>query len=390
MTAGLVTRIPVHFDGDGGGIGELSWGQREMWGNIHRSANTQITLAGLAPLPATMIVEDVAAGFGFLIGRHQSLRTRIRPDEAGRLQQVVADRGETCLEVVDADGADPAEVAEAVHVRLRETIFDFALDWPVRMAVVRHNGILTHVVTACSHLAVDGTGIDVLMADLANRDPATGLATRPVTALQPLDQARRQSRPSVRRQGEAALRYWERMLRSAPAQRFRDGGGRPDGGHVDPHFSSPATWAALRMIAARRQVSTATVLLAAYAVAMARVTGRHPSAAQVLVGNRFRPGLTESVSTLSQAGLCVVDVAEVGFDEVIGRAWQASTNAYKYAYYDPVGRDELIAAIGRERGEQFDLSCYFNDRRAPDPEVLDVVPLSARDLRALLPLSRLQ
>ena len=36
MTTGLVSRIPVTFEGEGGGTGELSWGQREMWGNIHR------------------------------------------------------------------------------------------------------------------------------------------------------------------------------------------------------------------------------------------------------------------------------------------------------------------------------------------------------------------
>ena len=386
MTTGLVTRIPVEFEGDGGGTGELSWGQREMWGNIHRQAKTQLTLAGLAPLPPGTTVESVAAGFGFLLGRHQSLRTRIRADETGRLQQVIAERGETHLEVVDTDGADPAEVAEFVHVRLRETRFDFAQDWPVRMAVVRDKGILTHVVTACSHLAVDGTGIGVLMADLANLDPDTGLAIRPVTALQPLDQARRQRLPGQRRQSDTALRYWERMLRTASAHRFAAGSGRPDGGIVVAHFSSPATAAALRTLAVRHQVSTATVLLAGYAVALAGVTGRNPTVAQVLVGNRFRPGLTESVSTLSQAGLCVINVADVGFGEVIKRAWQASTNAYKYAYYDSARRDELIESLGRERGEQFDLSCIVNDVRAPDPETLDV---DGRDLPALMADSRL-
>jgi non-ribosomal peptide synthetase component F len=128
---------------------------------------------------------------------------------------------------------------------------------------------------------------------------------------------------------------------------------------VVAHFSSPATWAALRTLAARHQVSTSTVLLAGYAVALAKATGRNPSVVQVLVGNRFRPGLTESVSTLSQAGLCVIDVAGIGFGEVIKRAWQASTNAYKHAYYDSIRRDELIESLGRERGEQFRPVVHF-------------------------------
>ncbi|HEX5405571.1 MAG TPA: condensation domain-containing protein [Pseudonocardiaceae bacterium] len=386
MTTGLASRIPVEFEGEGGGTGELSWGQREMWGNIHRQVNTQLTLAGVVPLPPETTVESVAASFGFLLGRHQSLRTRIRVDAAGRLQQVVAERGETHLEVVDADGADPTGVAEIVHVRLRDTRFDFAQDWPVRMAVVRDKGILTHIVTAFSHLAVDGAGVDVLVADLVNRDPDTGCARRPVTALQPLDQARRQSLPGQRRQSDAALRYWERILRTAPAHRFAEGSGRSDGGIVVAHFSSPAMSAALRTLGTRHQVSTASVLLAGYAVALATVTGRDPSVVQVLVGNRFRPGLAESVSTLSQAGLCVIDVAGVGFGEVIRRAWQAATKAYKYAYYDSTHRDELIESLGRERGEQFDLSCIVNDLRAPDAETLDG---DGWDLPALVPDSRL-
>lgn len=385
MTTGLVSRIPVEFEG-AGGTGELSWGQREMWGNIHRQATTQLTLAGVVPLPPDTTVEAVAGGLRFLLGRHQSLRTRIRADETGRLQQVVAARGETHLEVVDTDGADPAEVAEMVHVRLRETRFDFAHDWPVRITLVRDKGILTHIVTGWSHLAVDGTGIAAMMADLANLDLGTWLAKRPVTALQPLEQARRQSLPGQLRQSEAALRYWERMLRTAPARRFADGSGRPDGGIVVAHFSSPAIGAALPTLAARHQVSTATVLLAGYAVALATVTGRNPTVAQVLVGNRFRPGLSESVSTVSQAGLCVIDVAGVGFGEVVKRAWQASTNAYKHAYYDSTRRDELIESLGRERGEQFDLSCIVNDRRAPDPETLAG---DGRDPAALVSESRL-
>jgi len=176
------------------------------------------------------------------------------------------------------------------------------------------------------------------------------------------------------------------MLRTASAHRFAEDSGRPDGGIVVAHFSSPAMWAALRTLAARHRASTATVLLAGYAVALAGVTGRNPSVVQVLVGNRFRPGLTESVSTVSQAGLCVVDVAGAGFGEVIERAWHASTNAYKYAYYDPARRDELIGSLSRERGEQFDLSCIFNDLRAPDPETLHE---DGRDLSALVSEGRL-
>jgi hypothetical protein len=98
---------------------------------------------------------------------------------------------------------------------------------------------------------------------------------------------------------------------------------------------------------------------------------------QVLVNNRFRPGFAESVTPLTQSGVCVVEV-DATFDEVVARAVRASTRAAKNAYYDPLRSDELIAAVGRDRGEEIELSVFFNDRRAqvglPDP---DRIPTTA-------------
>jgi len=42
-------------------------------------------------------------------------------------------------------------------------------------------------------------------------------------------------------------------------------------------------------------------------------------------------------------------------------------SAYLNAYYDPHKMDELIAEMGRERGAEIDLDCFFNDRRDQPP-----------------------
>lgn len=372
-------RMLIPFDGEGGGVGELSWGQQEIWQAIRRYGDS-LSLAGVTALPDGTSVDDVAAGLGFLVSRHQSLRTRLAVDEHGHARQVVANRGEIELEVVDTavdtvlPGADPAELAESVLARLAGTNFDYENEWPVRMAVIRRSGAATHMIAVYCHLAIDQSGVEALVADLANRDPDTGLATRAVAGAPPLEQARQQSTAEGRRQSEKALRYWERTLRSIPARRFRDRDDRGDrgelgaGGYAEALFASSAVRAALTLINARSRTGTASVLLAAYAVALARVTGRNPSVVRVVVGNRFRPGLADSVSTVNHPGLCVVDVAGAGFAEVIARAARGSMNAYKNAYYDPADRDELVAALGRERGEPIDLSCFFNDRRGPDSD----------------------
>jgi hypothetical protein len=101
-------------------------------------------------------------------------------------------------------------------------------------------------------------------------------------------------------------------------------------------------------------------------VALARVTGRSPTVLQVVVNNRFRPGLADTVSCLAQTGLCVIDVADTTFDDAVERARQSTMSTYLNAYYHPDEMTELIAELGRERGEVIELDCYFNDRRVPE------------------------
>jgi hypothetical protein len=129
-------------------------------------------------------------------------------------------------------------------------------------------------------------------------------------------------------------------------------------------YDSPASFLAVQAVAARTGVTTGTVLLAAYAVAQARLTGSNPAVAQLVVDNRFRPGFAQVVSQLCHFSLCVIDVAEITIDEAVRRAHRSAMGAYKNAYCDPIRRRELVARIGRERGAEPDIgTCFVNDRR---------------------------
>src|SRR2546430_5873594 len=58
---------------------------------------------------------------------------------------------------------------------------------------------------------------------------------------------------------------------------------------------------------------------------------------------------------------------------------------YKHAYYDPDRMDELVARVAQERGPDFEISCFFNDRRVEDPSgPADPVPTIAQ-IRAAVP-----
>lgn len=348
-------RLVVAFTGDGCGVAEMSWGQREIWTSMVRCESAK-PVGGVKPLAPGTTVEDVADELRYLMSRYQVMRTRLRFDGPGWPRQEVSASGEIALEIVDADD-DPERVAEAVCDRYRATPFDYAADWPVRMAVVRHEGVPTHLAVIMCHLAMDGFSAAVMMREVAARTGA------PVAAMQPMEQARWQRSPAGQRQNEAALRYWTDLLRTMPPPWLGDSTDRRQPRHWEGIFDSPAMLLAARAVAARTRGDTASVLLAAFAVALAEVTGVNPVAVRPMSSNRFRAGLAEVVSPVCQAGLCVLDVAGVGFDEVLVRVRRATIAAYKYAYVDPARVQELITGTVAERGPQFDLDCFFNDRR---------------------------
>jgi hypothetical protein len=344
-----------------------------------RERRTWMPIGTSQPLPAGTTVADAVADLRFVMSRYPSMRTRLRLDRDGP-RQVVAAAGEIALEIVDAaDGSDPATVAAEVWTRYANVDYDFATDWPLRMAVIRHRGALTHRVWVMCHLATDGGGARVILEELADREHCHG-----ATALPPLEQARWQRSPAGQRQSRAALRYWEGLLRELPPSRFPDRAERPYPRYWQGRWESRATELAVRASSARTGVEIHSVLLAVFAVALARITGINPVVTQVTVGNRFRPPLARTVSPVMQSGLCVIDVGDATFDEVVARTRRRAMIAYKNGYYDPDRREELIARVNRERGEDVDLTCTFNDWRLK-PRDGTGPPPTPEQIRAALP-----
>jgi hypothetical protein len=364
--AQMTDRIVVPFEGPGAGVGGLTWGQRKVW-TLMQQAGTSMSMGGAVPVADGRTVGDLAAELRFFMCRYASMRTRIRTGADGPTQEV-SGSGLAWLGILDtADDADPDAdpdtVARHLADRWEATPFDHAEEWPIRMAAVRSRGLLTHVVVMISHVATDGSGIAVMLRELGERDPVTGDVGR-APAMGPLELAAVQRTPSARRQSEVSLRHWERLLRSAGHRRFGPRVDRGEPRYRRAVFASRALHLASRTVAARTGNSTTSVLLAAYATAVARLTGISPALIQVVVSNRFRPGLADVSHPLSVNGLFMVDVADASFDETVDRTRRALALCSKHAYYDPAQLEELRARIAEERGgEAVELSCLFNDRR---------------------------
>lgn len=387
MTGPGTEQLLVQFRGEGAGVGPLTWGQLGIWQSIQESGQSR-TLGGVSPLPDGFTVQDVADTLRYAMSRHQALRTRFPLGPDGMPRQECFESGEIALEIVDAGDADPAEVAAAVHERYQEKHFDYPNEWPVRMAVIRHGDRVPYMVAVYLHLVLDATGLTVLINDIAGRDPVTGEGP-PVTGTPPLEQARKQAAPAGQRQNAAALHYLEHVLRTVPASRFGPPRYAGERDFQMLRYRSPATLLAARAVAARTGTNTSPVLLTAFAVALARATGKNPVMAMLTVSNRFRPGLADSVSTLSYVSPFMIDLAGVDLAGAVGRAAQGTLSAYKNAYCDPYQQDDVWARVNEERGAAIELSCYYNDRRQDQRGAGEDGPPTAAQIRAALPASRL-
>ncbi|NUP47970.1 MAG: condensation protein [Catenulispora sp.] len=355
--------ITVPFCGEGAGTEDLTWGQWGVW-RAMQGFSSPFMVGGTMKLEDGTTLDHLRHVLAFIMGRHESLRTRIRTDSEGRPTQVLSESGEVGLEVYDLDdGEDAAEQAEAVRARYEFEPFDIARDWPVRMAVLRKDGVPDHFVAMYPHMVIDAFGFEALVGDLVNLDRETGRTLGPRVGVQPMELARKQRTPAATRAGDASLRFWEHWLRQIPIRRFNGPHPEQDPRWWDATYDSRAAQLAVTAVSTRTGLGSGPVLLAAYAVALARVTGVTPSVIRMVVSNRFRPGFGSSVSVVAQPGLCVIDVGDCLFDEAVQRAWQAQIATGKNSYYDPRRLADLRERVEKDRGAALDLTCYFNDRR---------------------------
>ncbi|BCB74340.1 hypothetical protein Pflav_007500 [Phytohabitans flavus] len=308
-------------------------------------------------VPPGTTVEDLVEEVRFMMSRYPTLRTTLRHDPDGGARQVVAGAGEIDVEVVDAaDDEDPELVADRVRQWYWDGEYDLVHGWPIWIAIICHKGTPTHLVTVMTHLVLDAFGGIVMLEELVSRPAGP-------TAMPPLEQVRWQSSPAGQRQNAAALRYWEKVLRAVPHRRFPHRHEPRSPRHWEGRFRSPAAHLALRVLAARTKVDASPLLLATFAIAMARHTGINPVVIQVVVNNRFRPGLARSMSPLSQTGICAIDLAGLTVDDAVRLTARQAIAAYKHAYYNPSDVDDIVARLADERGEELDIACFFNDRR---------------------------
>ncbi|RGC66671.1 Linear gramicidin synthase subunit B [Micromonospora sp. MW-13] len=378
------TLVHAPFRGAGAGTAPLTWAQQVIWranarhGSNHRFLNLRRTV----PLSARAGADTDRASrvLGALVGRHGSLRTRVRTVD-GEPRQETAATGQLPLLVLAGTG-DGAQAARDAADRLGDVAFDHAREWPVRVALVTVDGRVRQVVLVFSHSTVDAHAAEVVLRDLRLILLRGQLDTPP--GPQSVDVARLQH-GADRRRSERAVAYWLREFARLPAEPLP-----PGGPGLTPRLRrgvlvSSAVDLAARAIAAHHRVSTSAVLLAGVTALAAARAGRDRCGLFPMAHNRFAARYANAVANLGQIGFGVLDVADrPAFPLLLSRVWQASLNGLRHACYDPAALRRAFADADRDYETAFLPHYYFNDVRLPVGGAVAAPEVTRRDLRAAM------
>lgn len=353
----------VRFSGERGGDGPLTIGQGQSLSWVRDTSAYARMIEWALDLPEGTTLDDIAAAFGVLMARHESLRTTYPPGEP-RVQRV-ARSGELAIRLYRATSGhnDPLALTAALTAALRAGEFNLAGDLPLRVGVVMDHTVPIAAVVLYSHMAVDLGAMAVIGGEFTElaADPASRLAGPP--RHQPLDQAAAEQSPAGRRRTQAALRTWRDQLRKIP-QCMYPAPRQDPGAASEPLVGwlwSAAAAQALPHITERTGAGPQTAVFAAVCAVLAARTGEDCCWLACLMHNRFDRRLRDHVGVLAGDTPVCTDTGVPGFDDLLGRAGTLTLKAAKGGLADRTELERIVAQVEDERGIFYAQHCVYND-----------------------------
>ncbi|RLV04594.1 hypothetical protein CTZ27_11835 [Streptomyces griseocarneus] len=339
--------------------GPLTWVQQWHWFERTIPSPRRVNPTPLAdhchvPPPATLA--DVHAALASLTARHEALRTTVDPLRP--VQHVHrADWAPLPVDHIDVPAVD-ADTLEAATAALAACPIDPERHPPWLARVLLEAGKPRAVLVAAHHVVIDGWGLAVLIDQLHERlrgdDASVEASTHPLDAVAAQHPER----------ARAAEREWLMRLVSNPTGVLAPFGGTGDGnGRHRLQHRSVGAYDDLDRVARRYRVSPEAVVLAALAHDVATRTGEHRFLASVVVSNRARAALRNSVGVRALTVPVQIDLRPgAAFGEVVASVAAASAAAYRHGQWCPA---ELVAAqarMDRRRGvvtvPTIEYNCY--------------------------------
>lgn len=315
--------------------GPLSYGQIDQWRDVEHHPREQWAEANVWSrwsLPADVGTERVRRTLRALAVRCPILRTTYDlSDPAEPRQQITTDVTVDDLEIITTEcGSDEEALAVSDEVITRP--FDLRERPAWRALVLTGRGGTAEVFLARHHIVTDGM-CHALLEDEFRTLLSEETAQDTVTAADgPLDLALWQRSPEQEPARAATVEHWERVFASAAGQGFP--GVDPAGtGKLQYDLRSSAVLGRARDLAVRTRTSVASVVLAAYTLAVAKVIGVDRLVAESESSNRFNHRWRNVVAPMSQLVPFVVTATD-DLAEHVTRVHHAAMTAYRRGMYD--------------------------------------------------------
>jgi Condensation domain len=380
VNLGQTRLVEITFSAGGSGAGPATWGQAAKWDVIRNlgADAARYNVSGGTPVTPGLPFGQISTLVSRLVLRHESLRTRLFDTETGLCQRVEG-AGAIPVTVRQCEPAEVTETSHCLYSELQARPFEPGC-LPIRVGLVEAGKLIRYVIFSMSHTASDGWGLRNLLADCTTLLAGGTLSDGDL--VQPLAEATFQVSERGRRRDLAARRYWRDKLEAAPPSQFPSRAGQlPAQKFPNAVLSSPALGLATEFVAQRLEVSPSAVLLAAASVC----TEARDAVFQVVVNNRFLPGMADGVNVIAQEGLFCLPASDGDFAALVRRAFGATLSAHRHAYYDKLARDRDLAAMAGPG----DFSCTVNDLRGLMPILgyAKAAPMPLGEARELTTLS---
>jgi amino acid adenylation domain-containing protein len=319
----------------------LSFAQEQIWFFEQMNPGEAVyNLPMIDRMRGPLDIGALATTLTIIVARHETLRTRYVSWQ-GVPRQVIDPPCDVALPVEDLTALPPDKALEQAMQILTEQArrpFDLATDSVVRAQILRlgpEDHIFCMVV---HHIAADGWSMDLVGAELsqvyravvAGREP--GLAELAVQYADFAVWQREWLRGEVL---EESLAYWEKQLSGIgvlelPSDRPRPALPRYTGDLVTGEIPGELL-AGLAELARSRGVSLFMVLMAVYAVVLARYTGVQDIPVGTTVLGRNRPELENLVGLFINEVVLRLDVSgDPSFEVLLERVKQVTLAAYDH------------------------------------------------------------
>lgn len=281
--------------------------------------------------------------FDALVQRHEILRTTYHVDDSGEPYQLIAT--ELSVPRVDLDlTALPTEDADRrLRIAIDEVVarpYDLSKESPLRLIFARTAERSLSVAVAIQHIAWDGMTLPALSRDIERfyRQAIVGEIDPAPLDRQVADFAECEHDRLERDDHSAERAFWRQRfageLDALALPYDRRPMGISDRGARRDRDLSPAAVAALRGIARRAGATLFDTFLAAYYVALRRITGQSDIVIGTTIANREEAGQEQLIGNLSNMVALRYDCGpEARFDDVVARVREINTETFRRKRY---------------------------------------------------------